>query len=27
MEARKEWGVLLALSIVIYAALKLAGVW
>lgn len=27
MEARKEWGVLLALSIVIYAILKLAGVW
>ena len=27
MEARKEWGVLLALSIVIYATLKLAGVW
>ena len=27
MEARKEWGVLLALSVVIYAILKLAGVW
>ena len=27
MEARKEWGVLLALSVVIYAVLKLAGVW
>ena len=27
MEARKEWGVLLALSIVIYAILKLAGAW
>lgn len=27
MEARKEWGVLIALSIVIYATLKLAGVW
>ena len=27
MEARKEWGVLLALSVIIYAVLKLAGVW
>ena len=27
MEARKEWGVLLALSVIIYAILKLAGVW
>ena len=26
-EARKEWGVLLVLSIVIYATLKLAGAW
>ena len=27
MEARKEWGVLLVLSLVIYAVLKLAGAW
>ena len=27
MEARKEWGVLLAISVLIYAVLKLAGVW
>ena len=27
MEARKEWGVLLVLSVIIYAVLKLAGAW
>ena len=27
MEARKEWGVLLALSLVIYGFLKMTGVW
>jgi hypothetical protein len=27
MEARKEWGVLLVLSVIIYAVFKLTGVW
>ena len=27
MEARKEWGVLLVLSVIIYAVLKLTGAW